>query len=94
MNRGQRAITIDEVPLDWCLQPGIKLDFRSRGYPSPRACGSRRTAVSLRRGEWSLQPVASQGPTRATASGQFASKPATGVALDRQAFAAAVIVGS
>ncbi len=28
MNRGERAITIDEVPLDWCLQPGVKLDFR------------------------------------------------------------------
>ena len=28
MNRGKRAITIDEVPLDWCLQPGVKLDFR------------------------------------------------------------------
>ena len=28
MNRGQRAITIDEVPLDWCFQPGVKLDFR------------------------------------------------------------------
>jgi kynurenine formamidase len=28
MNKGERAITIDEVPLDWCLQPGVKLDFR------------------------------------------------------------------
>ena len=28
MNKGERAITIDEVPLEWCLQPGIKLDFR------------------------------------------------------------------
>ncbi|MEQ8661999.1 MAG: cyclase family protein [Gammaproteobacteria bacterium] len=28
MNHGERAITIDEVPLDWCLQPGVKLDFR------------------------------------------------------------------
>ncbi len=28
MDRGERAITIDEVPLDWCLQPGVKLDFR------------------------------------------------------------------
>jgi kynurenine formamidase len=28
MNKGERAITIDEVPLDWCLQPGFKLDFR------------------------------------------------------------------
>ncbi len=28
MNRGERAITIDEVPLQWCFQPGVKLDFR------------------------------------------------------------------
>src|SRR5271154_2936904 len=28
MNRGERAWTIDEVPLDWCFQPGLKLDFR------------------------------------------------------------------
>ena len=28
MNHGQRALTIDEVPLDWCLRPGVKLDFR------------------------------------------------------------------
>ena len=28
MDGGRRAITIDEVPLDWCFQPGIKLDFR------------------------------------------------------------------
>lgn len=28
MNRGEPAITIDEVPLEWCLQPGVKLDFR------------------------------------------------------------------
>ncbi len=28
MDGGERAITIDEVPLDWCFRPGIKLDFR------------------------------------------------------------------
>ena len=28
MNRGERSWTIDEVPLEWCLQPGVKLDFR------------------------------------------------------------------
>ncbi|MCY4302480.1 MAG: cyclase family protein [Aestuariivita sp.] len=28
MSGGQRAITIDEVPLEWCFQPGVKLDFR------------------------------------------------------------------
>ncbi|MBM1220885.1 cyclase family protein [Ponticoccus sp. SC2-23] len=28
MSRGERAITIDEVPLEWCFNPGVKLDFR------------------------------------------------------------------
>jgi kynurenine formamidase len=28
MNNGERATTIDEVPLDWCYRPGVKLDFR------------------------------------------------------------------
>ncbi len=27
----ERAIAIDEVPLEWCLQPGVKLDFRHFG---------------------------------------------------------------
>ena len=28
MNCGERAITIDEVPLEWCFAAGVKLDFR------------------------------------------------------------------
>ena len=34
MNHGERAITIDEVPLDWCFRPGVKLDFTQQadGY--------------------------------------------------------------
>jgi kynurenine formamidase len=28
MNRGERALTIDEVPLEWCFNRGVKLDFR------------------------------------------------------------------
>lgn len=34
MNGGERARTIDEAPLEWCFQPGIKLDFRDKpdGY--------------------------------------------------------------
>jgi len=31
MDQGQRAITIDEVPLDWCFNPGVKLDFSALG---------------------------------------------------------------
>ena len=29
MDKGKRAITIDEVPLEWCFNQGIKFDFRS-----------------------------------------------------------------
>jgi kynurenine formamidase len=28
MDGGKRAITIDEVPLEWCFGPAVKLDFR------------------------------------------------------------------
>ncbi|MCU0906280.1 MAG: cyclase family protein [Rhodobacteraceae bacterium] len=28
MDGGARAITIDEVPLDWCYAPGVRLDLR------------------------------------------------------------------
>ena len=27
-DQGRPAMTIDEVPLDWCFRPGVKLDFR------------------------------------------------------------------
>lgn len=39
MNGGERAITIDEVPLEWCLQRGVKLDFRHlpHGYVATAA---------------------------------------------------------
>ena len=39
MDGGKRAITIDEVPLDWCFQPAIKLDFRRfpNGYVATAA---------------------------------------------------------
>lgn len=38
MDGGKRAITIDEVPLDWCFRPGVKLDFRhfTDGYVATR----------------------------------------------------------
>ena len=34
LGESERAITIDEVPLEWCFQPGVKLDFRNKpdGY--------------------------------------------------------------
>jgi kynurenine formamidase len=39
MNGGERSWTIDEVPLEWCFQPGVKLDFRhfADGYVATAA---------------------------------------------------------
>ncbi len=39
MDNGKRAITIDEVPLEWCFQRGVKLDFRhfADGYVATAA---------------------------------------------------------
>ncbi|MFC1824608.1 cyclase family protein [Thermodesulfobacteriota bacterium] len=30
MNKGERAITIDEIPLEWCFNDGVLLDFRKK----------------------------------------------------------------
>ena len=55
MNRGERAITIDEVPLDWCFKPGVKLDFRhfEDGYVATAAD----VAQELERIGHELQPL-------------------------------------
>jgi len=55
MNKGERSITIDEVPLDWCFQPGVKLDFRhfADGYVAT----AHDVEVELRRIEHTLRPL-------------------------------------
>src|SRR5947208_7476265 len=55
MNRGQRAITIDEVPLEWCFQPGVKLDFRS--LPDGYVATARDVATELERIGHALEPL-------------------------------------
>jgi len=55
MNKGERAITIDEVPLEWCLRPGVKLDFRhfADGY----VVTAEDVAAELARIKHTLQPL-------------------------------------
>ena len=55
MNRGERAITIDEVPLDWCLQPGVKLDFRR--FPDGYVATAKDVEDELARVGHSLKPL-------------------------------------
>jgi len=55
MNRGERAITIDEVPLEWCFQPGVKLDFRAR--PDGDVVTAQDVEAELKRIGHTLRPL-------------------------------------
>lgn len=54
MDGGKRAITIDEVPLDWCFRPGVKLDFRH--LPDGYVAGPEEIAAELERIGHDLAP--------------------------------------
>ena len=55
MNGGERAVTIDEVPLEWCFGRGVKLDFRhfEDGYVATSAD----VETELRRIDHDLKPL-------------------------------------
>ena len=55
MNRGERAIAIDEVPLEWCFQPGVKLDFRH--FPDGYVVTARDVQDELARVGHTLRPL-------------------------------------
>jgi kynurenine formamidase len=55
MNRGERAITIDEVPLEWCFQPGVKLDFRH--FPDGYVATAADVTGELERIDHELKPL-------------------------------------
>jgi kynurenine formamidase len=51
----ERAIAIDEVPLEWCFQPGVKLDFRH--FPDGYVVTAKDVAAELARISHTLQPL-------------------------------------
>jgi kynurenine formamidase len=55
MDRGKRAITIDEVPLDWCFRPAVKLDFRH--FPDGYVVNATDMETELRRIGHELAPL-------------------------------------
>jgi kynurenine formamidase len=55
MDGGRRAITIDEVPLEWCMQPGVKLDFRH--FPDGYVVTAADVEAELARIEHTLTPL-------------------------------------
>ncbi len=52
---GRRALTIDEIPLDWCFRPGVKLDFRH--FPDGYVCTAGDVEAELRRIGHDLRPL-------------------------------------
>ncbi len=55
MDGGKRAITIDEVPLEWCFNPGVKLDFRH--LPDGHVVTAREVEAELTRIGHRLSPL-------------------------------------
>jgi kynurenine formamidase len=55
MSHGERAATIDEVPLDWCYQPGVKLDFRH--FPAGYVATAADVQAELKRIGHRLSPL-------------------------------------
>ncbi len=54
MNGGERAKTIDEMPLDWFFRPGVKLDLRH--LPSGHVASSHDLEEALQSISYKLQP--------------------------------------
>jgi kynurenine formamidase len=51
---GKPAKTIDEIPLGWCLRPGVKLDFRH--LPDGHVASAAEVEAELKRIDHNLQP--------------------------------------
>lgn len=54
MDGGERSMTIDEVPLDWCFRPGVKFDFRH--LPDGHVVTADEVEAELQRIGYTLQP--------------------------------------
>ena len=86
MNGGERALTIDEIPLDWCFRPGVKLDFRQ--FEDGHVVTATEVEAELRRIGYTLQPwdivVSTPAPAPPTAS-RITSRPVAGWGPRRRA---------
>lgn len=55
MDKGKPAITVDEVPLEWCFKPGVKLDFTQfeDGYVATKTD----LQQALKKIDYAIQPL-------------------------------------
>ena len=55
MNNGERAVTIDEIPLEWCFSDGVKLDLRS--YDDGYVLTKNDLSAELKKIKYTLKPL-------------------------------------
>jgi kynurenine formamidase len=55
MDGGAPAATIDEVPLEWCMRPGVRLDFRQ--LPDGHVVSAAEIDAELERIDYQLEPL-------------------------------------
>ncbi|HXF29471.1 MAG TPA: cyclase family protein [Chlamydiales bacterium] len=55
MDKGSQAITIDQIPLQWCLKPGVKLDFTS--FEGGYVVTVQDVQSELKRIDYEIQPL-------------------------------------
>lgn len=55
MNGGEHAATIDQIPLEWCFCPGVKLDFRK--FPDGYVATAADVEAELKRIGHDLRPM-------------------------------------
>ena len=55
MDRGKRAATIDEIPLEWCFNPAIKLDFQH--FPDGYVATAKDVEAEINRIGHTLNPL-------------------------------------
>jgi kynurenine formamidase len=55
MDHGKLALTIDEIPLEWCFRPGVKLDFC--GMPDGHVVSAKEMQAELERIGYELKPL-------------------------------------
>jgi kynurenine formamidase len=55
MNGGEPSRTIDQMPLDWCMRPGVKLDFRH--FPDGYVATGADVQAELDRIGYTLKPL-------------------------------------
>lgn len=55
MDQGRPALTIDQLPLEWCFAPGVKLDFRAK--PDGHVVSAAEMAAEFERIGRALRPL-------------------------------------